>query len=418
METVTNKQIQVEYRSTTSLVPYARNARTHSDAQVDQIVESIRTFGWTNPVLIDAAGGIIAGHGRVMAAQKIGMAQVPCIELGHLSDAARRAYILADNKLALNSGWDEEMLTLEMNELADLGFNLDVIGFSDAEIEAMLAEPGTQGETDADAVPEIQATAVSQLGQVWQLGRHRLACGDCTDAAVVDRVLAGVKPHLMVTDPPYGVEYDANWRNEADRANGKAYGARAVGKVENDDRSDWREAWALFPGDVAYVWHAGRFAADVQQSLAVCNFEIRSQIIWAKPRFAISRGHYHWQHEPCWYAVRKGGGRTLGRRSLANDTVVNPAQQVGNRSQYAKADRVYVAPHPQQFEPRTGRLRAFFRQRNNDHRGGEIWARVLCDRTESAIRRHGDTPLAGIHRHSGDAGRRRSHVRGDRGGIT
>ena len=312
METVTHGQLHIEYRPTASLVPYARNARTHSDAQVEQIVESIREFGWTNPVLIDAAGGIIAGHGRVMAAQKIGMAQVPCIELGHLSDAARRAYILADNKLALNAGWDEEMLALEINELADLGFNLDVIGFSDAEIDAMLADPGTDGETDADAVPEIQATAVSQTGQVWLLGRHRLACGDCTDATVVDRLLAGVKPHLMVTDPPYGVEYDANWRNEADRANGKAYGARALGKVENDDRSDWREAWALFPGDVAYVWHAGRFAADVQQSLAACNFDIRSQIIWAKPRFAISRGHYHWQHEPCWYAVRKGGGGHWG----------------------------------------------------------------------------------------------------------
>lgn len=335
METVTNRQLQVEYRSTASLVPYARNARTHSDAQVDQIVESIREFGWTNPVLVDAAGGIIAGHGRVMAAQKIGMTQVPCIELGHLNDAARRAYILADNRLALNAGWDAKMLALEINDLADLGFNLDVIGFTDAEIESMLADPGTEGETDADAVPEIQATAVSQPGQVWLLGRHRLACGDCTDAAVVTRVLAGVKPHLMVTDPPYGVEYDANWRNEADRANGKAYGARAVGKVENDDRSDWREAWALFPGDVAYVWHAGRFAAAVQQSLAACDFDIRSQIIWAKPRFAISRGHYHWQHEPCWYAVRKGGGgHWAGDRSQTTLwTIAHNRSETGHSTQ-------------------------------------------------------------------------------------
>ena len=136
--------------------------------------------------------------------------------------------------------------------------------------------------------------------------RHRIACGSSTDPATVERALAGVKPHLMVTDPPYGVEYDANWRNEADRANGKPYGARAVGKVQNDDRADWTEAWALFPGDVAYVWHAGLFAGVVADSLSHCGFKLRSQIIWAKSCLAIGRGDYHWQHEPCWYAVKDG----------------------------------------------------------------------------------------------------------------
>lgn len=304
-------------RKVDELIPYARNSRTHDDAQVAQIAASIKEFGWTNPVLIDGENGIIAGHGRVLAARKLKMNDVPCIELAGMSDTQRQAYIIADNRLALNAGWDNELLAVEFAELADSGFDTLLTGFSQDEIDSLLRAKGTEGKTDPDAVPELQTTAVSQVGQVWLLGsNHRLACGDCTDPSVVDLVLNGVKPHLMVTDPPYGVDYDANWRNEADRANGKPYGARAVGKVKNDDRADWREAWALFPGDVAYVWHAGRFASEVQQSLTACNFEIRSQIIWAKPRFAISRGHYHWQHEPCWYAVRKKATATwVGDRS-------------------------------------------------------------------------------------------------------
>jgi DNA modification methylase len=144
------------------------------------------------------------------------------------------------------------------------------------------------------------------LGDVWLLGKHRIVCGDSTDADTVAKCLNGVVLHLMVTDPPYGVEYDANWRNKATRTDGSADGGRATGVVLNDDRADWRETWALFPGDVAYVWHAGLFAATVAESLEVCNFQLRSQIVWAKQQFAIGRGDYHWQHEPCWYAVRKG----------------------------------------------------------------------------------------------------------------
>ena len=302
--------IQIERVAIAALIPYVRNSRTHSDAQVAQIAASIREFGFTNPVLLDEANGIIAGHGRVLAARKLGMQDVPAIRLAHLTEAQKRAYVIADNKLALNAGWDEELLRLELKDLQDLNFDVALTGFSTEELDALMAPPGTEGLTDPDAVPEAPEHPVSVPGDVWLLGRHRLACGDCTDPLVVEKALAGVKPHLMVTDPPYGVEYDPAWRAKAgvNKSKGK------LGKVMNDDKADWREAWALFPGEVAYVWHAGLFARDVQESLEACDFQVRSQIIWAKDRFALSRGHYHWQHEPCWYAV-KGTGHWAGDRS-------------------------------------------------------------------------------------------------------
>ena len=304
-------------RRCAALIPYARNARTHSDQQVAQIAASIREFGFTNPVLIDEEDGIIAGHGRVLAAHLLGLDEVPCIVLAHLTPAQRRAYVLADNKLALNAGWDLEMLSLEIGELGEAGFDLSLTGFDEFELGELFAER-TQGRTDPDDAPEPPAHPVAEPGDLWVLGGHRLLCGDSTVATDVARVLGGVAPHLMVTDPPYGVNYDPAWRNQAGRSiNGttrriaagtviKPIGARAVGKVVNDDRADWREAWALFPGSVAYIWHAGTKAGIVQDSLAACGFETRSQIIWAKNNFAIGRGHYHCKHEPCWYVVRKG----------------------------------------------------------------------------------------------------------------
>lgn len=303
----------IERISVEKLIPYARNARTHSDAQVAQIAASIREFGFTNPVLIDADDGIIAGHGRVMAARKLKMADVPCIRLGHLNEAQRRLYVITDNKLALNAGWDVPMLSLEIGDLQSMDADLSLTGFSTEEIGALLAKAGTQGLTDPDAVPEAPETPIACVGDVWLLGRHRLVCGDCTDPLVVDKALVGVKPHLMVTDPPYGVEYDANWRNTAKRADGTPIGASAIGKVSNDGKADWREAWDLFPGDVAYVWHAGLFAGVVADSLTAAGLTLRSQIIWKKSNFAIGRGDYHWHHEPCWYAVR-GKGHWAGDR--------------------------------------------------------------------------------------------------------
>lgn len=300
--------MQIETLPIDRLIPYARNSRTHSDAQVAQIAASIREFGFTNPVLIDADGGIIAGHGRVMGARQLGLADVPCIRLGHLTDAQKRAYVIADNKLAMNAGWDDAMLALELRDLSAEGYDLGLTGFDTKDIDALIAslDATPEGSTDEDAVPAVPAVPVTRLGDVWLLGRHRIMCGDSTNADNVQTLLGGGMPHLMVTDPPYGVEYDPNWRNEADRANGKSYGARATGQVLNDDRADWREAWALFPGDVAYVWHAGVFSHTVADSLVSCGFEMRALIVWAKHRLVIGRGHYHHMHEPCWYAVKKG----------------------------------------------------------------------------------------------------------------
>lgn len=293
---------KVERRSIDALIPYARNARTHTDTQVAQIAASIREWGWTVPVLVDEDGGIIAGHGRIMAARKLGLSDVPVMVASGWSDAQKKAYVLADNKLALNAGWDLEMLGGELRELSEMGFDCDLVGFDSSELESLMAEK-TEGLTDPDDVPEPPVEPVTRLGDVWVLGKHRIICGDSTDALVVEKVLAGVSPHLMVTDPPYGVEYSANWRDDA--LGGKS-GGRATGEVENDSRADWSEAWALFPGDVAYVWHAGNMAHIVAESLLACDLNIRAQIIWSKSQFVIGRGDYHPQHEPCWYAVRKG----------------------------------------------------------------------------------------------------------------
>ncbi len=288
---------QIELWPLDKLVPYARNARTHTEAQVAQIAASIREFGFTNPILANSDGSIVAGHGRLQAARQLGLEVVPVITLDHLTATQRKALTLADNRLAELAGWNNDMLALELTELKMDDFDMDLTGFDTASIDALLAEQGNEGQTDPDAVPEVQAKAVSELGDVWQLGRHRIICGDCTDGLVVAKVLGDVRPHLMVTDPPYGVEYDPTRRS----AN-----AAKSGVVLNDDRADWYDAWALFPGEVAYVWHASLHTATVLTSLERSDFEIRAQIIWAKNQFSISRGHYHPQHEPCWYAVRKG----------------------------------------------------------------------------------------------------------------
>lgn len=292
---------QVERVPLADLVPYARNSRTHSDAQIAQIQASMREWGWTVPVLIDEAGGIIAGHGRVLAGLKNGYTEAPCMRAIGWSESKKRAYVIADNKLALNAGWDDDMLQAELQALAADDFAMGLLGFGDDELAELLAEK-TAGLTDPDDAPPLPEQPVAVAGDVWILGKHRLVCGDSTKADDVAKALGGVEPHLMVTDPPYGVSYDPAWRKDV----GAGSADTATGKVLNDDRADWREAWALFPGAVAYVWHGGLHAGVVADSLAACKFAIRAQIVWVKTRPALSRGHYRWQHEPALYGVKDG----------------------------------------------------------------------------------------------------------------
>ena len=309
-----SKALLAKFVPIDQLIPYARNARTHSDAQVMQIAASIAEFGFTNPVLADAEG-IVAGHGRVMGARQLYSAgktillpsgeaipagTVPVIDCTGWSDAKRRAYILADNQLALNAGWDVEKLSLEIKDLSAMGFDLPLMGFDEKSLARYLADPpNTVG--DPEEAPDFPVVPTAKRGDVWILGKHRLVCGDSTQADDVAKALNGVTPHLMVTDPPYGVEYDAEWRTKQGLQKKGAHG-----KVANDERCDWRQAWALFPGDACYVWHAFRHALAVAESLVACDFQIRAEIVWKKSSPVIGRGDYHAQHESCWYAVRKG----------------------------------------------------------------------------------------------------------------
>jgi len=238
----------IEHIAIGALTPYARNSRTHSPEQIAKVAASIREFGFTNPVLIDADGGIIAGHGRVMAAQSLGMDTVPCIRLSHLSDAQKRAYIIADNKLALNSGWDEDILALELKDLGELGFDLELTGFELGDIDQLLAQLDAtpEGETDADAVPEVQAEVVTQPGDVWLLGKHRIMCGDSTDAGSVALLMNGKKAQLIHADPPYGMGKEADGV-----ANDNLY----AGKLDAFQMQWWRAFRAATEDNASvYIW--------------------------------------------------------------------------------------------------------------------------------------------------------------------
>lgn len=301
-------RLRLEFWTLDRLIPSPRNARTHSDAQIAEIAGSIRAFGFTNPILVGEGGDVIAGHGRLAAARKLGLTEVPVIRLDGLTELQRRQLVLADNRIALNAGWDLEMLQLELRDLSALGADLSVLGFTKQELQKAF-QSGTTGLTDENEVPELGQAAVSARGDIWCLGSHRIACGDCTDAPSVAALLGSSRPMLMVTDPPYGVGYDPSWRNQR----GLSQSSR-LGKVRNDERDDWEAAWALFPGNIAYVWHAALHATTVANSLVRQGFAIRAQIIWAKERLVIGRGDYQWQHEPCWYAVRKKGNWTGDRK--------------------------------------------------------------------------------------------------------
>ena len=288
-----------------ALIPYARNSRTHSDAQVAQIASSINEFGFTNPVLIDGGGGIIAGHGRVLAARKLGMSEVPCIRLDHLTDAQKRAYVIADNRLALNSGWDTEMLKVEFADLQELGFDLELTGFDLDEIKELLAPVGTEGLTDPDDAPPLPEHPRTVPGDIWVMGKHRLLCGDSTSMDDLAKLTDGQLVDMWLTDPPYNVAYE-----------GKTKEALTIKNDEMGDdqfRQFLRDAYTaadtvMKPGAVFYIWHADSEGYNFRGAAQDAGWKVRQCLIWKKSSMVMGRQDYHWKHEPCLYGWKEGAG--------------------------------------------------------------------------------------------------------------
>jgi DNA modification methylase len=300
----------IQQIAVSSLIAYAGNPRKNDHA-VEAVAAAIKRFGFRVPVLAKSDGSLIDGHLRVKAAKHLGMEEVPAVLCDDLSEADIKALRISINRMAELAEWDAELLNAELEGLAEEGFTLDDVGFDAAALEELNAgieldedRSEIDAEPQIDKAEELRAKWGVEPGQLWELGEHRLLCGDSTKKEDVEKAMGGASPLLMVTDPPYGVSYDASWRLEA--GVNKPWQTRAEGKVENDDRADWKETWELFRGSVAYVWHGGLHAAQVATNLQDAGFQIRSQIVWSKPSLVMGRGHYHWQHEPCWYAVRSG----------------------------------------------------------------------------------------------------------------
>jgi DNA modification methylase len=292
--------LTVEYRPIDTLRPYKRALRKNNKA-VPALRALINEFGFRIPLLIRGNGEVIDGELRLKAARELGMTQVPVLLCDDWTEEQVRAFRLAVNRSATYAEFDLELVALEMLELKGLNFDLQLTGFTPLEIDRMIFQSAETPDSGLDAGPGGSSKTITKLGDVWVCCGHRILCGDSTSKDAVATLLKGSAPVLLVTDPPYGVSLDPEWREEAGL--GKQ---RQVGKVANDDRVDWAAAYELFPGDVAYVWHAGIYAAEVAASLNAIGFAIRAQIIWVKQHFAMSRGDFHWQHEPCFYCVRRG----------------------------------------------------------------------------------------------------------------
>ena len=295
---------KIERIAVEMLLPYAKNSRTHSDEQVAQIAASIKEFGFNNPILIDKENTIIAGHGRLLAARRVGMTEVPCIKLGHLTETQRKAYVIADNRLALNADWDTEMLTIELNDLLEDNFALDILGFDADELKALL-DPvtPTEGLTDEDAVPETPEEPKTKPGDIYRLGRHRLMCGDSTSIDALERLCETQLVDMWLTDPPYNVAYE---------------GGTGL-TIQNDDMEDdqfrqfLRDAYVaadmfMKPGAVFYIWHADSEGYNFRGAAKDAGWTVRQCLIWKKSSLVMGRQDYHWKHEPCLYGWKDGAG--------------------------------------------------------------------------------------------------------------
>jgi DNA modification methylase len=287
------------------LIPYARNSRTHSDEQVAQIAASIKEFGWTNPILIDGEKGIIAGHGRLKAAMRLGLEEIPAIELSHLTEIQKKALIIADNKLALNAGWDNELLSLELEELELEGLDLSLTGFGEEEISALKPEVVNEGLTDEDAVPEPPPEPITKPGDIWILGKHRLMCGDSTSIDHLEKLCNGRQVDMWLTDPPYNVAYEGGTKEKL--------------TIKNDSMDDdqfrqfLRDAYTaadavMKSGAVFYIWHADSEGYNFRGAAKDCGWVVRQCLIWKKSSLVMGRQDYHWKHEPCLYGWKEGAG--------------------------------------------------------------------------------------------------------------
>jgi len=302
------------------LIPYVNNARTHSDEQIIQIASSIKEFGFNSPVLVDGENGIIAGHGRVMAAKKLGLDEVPTIELKHLTKTQKKAYILADNRLALNSGWDNDLLALELQKLEEEGFNLELLGFDSTELSLIGDEEDVQdGLTDEDEIPDAPIEPTTKLHDVWVLGNHRLMCGDSTSIDDVDVLMGGSKADMVWTDPPYNVAIEG-----------------IAGKILNDDMSDESfkqfllDVYACYfmvikDGGVIYVAHADSERVNFTKCFKDAGFKLSQVLIWVKQSGTLSRQDFNWQHEPILYGWKEGAAHyfcgDFTRTSVIDDDI-------------------------------------------------------------------------------------------------
>lgn len=295
------KEMQYYLADVSELIPYVRNARTHSEAQVSQIAASIREFGFLSPILVAEDNTILAGHGRLAAALKLGLKKVPCVKENHLTETQKRAYIIADNKLSLNAGWDSELLAVELSELEGADFNVDLLGFDEAELSSIFDADKDVNEDDFDVEKELEEPCFSKTGDMWTLGRHRIICGDATKLETYKTLLENTKVNLVVTDPPYNVNYEG-----------------AAGKIKNDNMENDKFYQFLFNSFVnmeqamaddasIYVFHADTEGLNFRKAFQDAGFYLSGCCIWKKPSLVLGRSPYQWQHEPCLYGWKKKG---------------------------------------------------------------------------------------------------------------
>lgn len=295
-------------------IPYARNSRKFPERAIDKVAASIQEFGWRVPIVVDKDGVVICGHTRLLAAKKLGLQEVPVHIADNLTPAQVKAYRLMDNRSHEETDWDLDLLGPELEDLQALDFDLGLTRFDQHEIDSFLSD--SELEDRANAAPPVPDEPVTRTGDLWLCGKHRIICGDSTAGDVVARLLGDRRPKLMVTDPPYGVSLDSEWRdragiNKAGPAEPSYMKHRTEGHtqttISGDTIADWSHAFELVPSlQIVYVWHATSHLIEVAQGLQRIGFELRQQLIWSKTTAAMSRSAYNWQHEPCWYAVRKG----------------------------------------------------------------------------------------------------------------